>query len=60
MQIFNRNGLLLFSTNNISEEWDGRSLNGAMQDMGIYFVKYRIEIAGGMTYEDTPRLYLLK
>ena len=60
MQIFNRNGLLLFSTNNISEEWDGRSLNGAMQDMGIYFVKYRIDIAGGMTYEDTPRLYLLK
>jgi gliding motility-associated-like protein len=60
MQIFNRNGLLLFSTNNISEEWDGRSLNGAMQDMGIYFVKYRIDIAGGMTYEGTPRLYLLK
>jgi gliding motility-associated-like protein len=60
MQIFNRNGLLLFSTNNISEEWDGRSLKGAMQDMGIYFVKYRIQIAGGMTYEDTPRIYLLK
>jgi len=28
--------------------------------MGIYFVKYRIQIAGGMTYEGTPRLYLLK
>ena len=60
MQIFNRNGLLLFTTNNISEEWDGRSLKGVMQDMGIYFVKYRIDIAGGTTYEGTPRLYLLK
>ena len=60
MQIFNRNGILMFSTNNISAEWDGRSLKGVMQDMGIYFVKYRIEIAGGITYEDTPRIYLLK
>jgi hypothetical protein len=50
----------LFSTNNIDEEWDGRSSKGVMQDIGIYFVKYRIEIAGGTTYEDTPRLYLLK
>ena len=60
MQIFNRNGILMFSTTNISAEWDGRSLKGVMQDMGIYFVKYRIEIAGGITYEDTPRIYLLK
>ena len=50
----------MFSTTNISAEWDGRSLKGVMQDMGIYFVKYRIEIAGGITYEDTPRIYLLK
>jgi gliding motility-associated-like protein len=60
MQIYNRNGLLLFSTNNIDEDWDGRSSKGVMQDIGIYFVKYRIEIAGGTTYEGTPRLYLLK
>jgi hypothetical protein len=59
LQIFNRNGILMFSTNDISEEWDGRYKN-VMQDMGIYFVKYRIEIAGGATYEDTPRLYLFK
>jgi gliding motility-associated-like protein len=59
LQIFNRNGILIFSTNDISEEWDGRYKN-VMQDMGIYFVKYRIEIAGGATYEDTPRLYLFK
>ena len=49
----------MFSTNKISEGWDGR-YKDIMQDMGIYFVKYRIEIAGGMTYEDTPRLYLFK
>jgi gliding motility-associated-like protein len=59
LQIFNRNGTLMFYTNNISEGWDGR-YKDVMQDMGIYFVKYRIEIAGGMTYEDTPRLYLFK
>jgi len=50
----------MFSTNDISEEWDGRSLKGVMQDMGIYFIKYRIEIAGSMTYEDTASLYLFK
>ena len=59
LQIYNRNGTLMFNTNNISEGWDGR-YKDIMQDMGIYFVKYRIEIAGGMTYEDTPRLYLFK
>ena len=59
LQIYNRNGILMFSTNRISEGWDGR-YKDIMQDMGIYFVKYRIEIAGGMTYEDTPRLYLFK
>jgi len=60
LQIFNRNGILLFTTTDINKEWDGRSLKGAMQDVGIYFVKYRIQIAGGMTYEDTPRIYLFK
>jgi hypothetical protein len=49
----------MFSTSDISKEWDGR-YKDVMQDMGIYFVKYRIEIAGGKIYEDTPRLYLLK
>jgi gliding motility-associated-like protein len=60
LQIFNRNGVLLFTSTDMNKEWDGTSLKGAMQDMGIYFVKYRIQIAGGMTYEGTPRLYLLK
>ncbi len=59
LQIYNRNGILMFSTSDISEDWDGR-YKDVMQDMGIYFVKYRIEIAGGKIYEDTPRLYLLK
>ncbi|MEN9319544.1 MAG: hypothetical protein RLZZ309_531, partial [Bacteroidota bacterium] len=59
LQIYNRNGILMFSTSDISKEWDGR-YKDVMQDMGIYFVKYRIEIAGGKIYEDTPRLYLLK
>ncbi len=59
LQIYNRNGILMFNTSDISEEWDGR-YKDVMQDMGIYFVKYRIEIAGGKIYEDTPRLYLLK
>jgi gliding motility-associated-like protein len=59
LQIFNRNGKLMFSTTNLTQGWDGR-YNSVVQDMGIYFVKYRIQIAGGMTYEDTPRIYLLK
>ena len=59
LQIYNRNGILMFSTNKISEGWDGR-YKGVMQDMGIYFIKYRIEIAGDKTYVGTPRLYLFK
>jgi trimeric autotransporter adhesin len=59
LQIFNRNGKLMFSTTNLTQGWDGR-YNSVVQDMGVYFVKYRIQIAGGATYEDTPRIYLLK
>ena len=59
LQIYNRNGILMFSSSDISEEWDGRYKN-VMQDMGIYFIKYRIEIAGDKTYVGTPRLYLFK
>ena len=49
----------MFSTSDISKEWDGR-YKDVMQDMGIYFVKYRIEITGDKTYDGTPRLYLFK
>ena len=54
-QIYNRNGTLMFSTNRISEGWDGR-YKGVLQDMGIYFVKL-ITSENGL---ETPRLYLLK
>jgi gliding motility-associated-like protein len=54
-QIYNRNGTLMFTTNKISEGWDGR-YKGVMQDMGIYFVKL-ITLENGL---ETPRLYLLK
>jgi gliding motility-associated-like protein len=54
-QIYNRNGILMFSTNKISEGWDGR-YKGVMQDMGIYFVKL-ITLEKGM---DNPTIYLLK
>ena len=55
-QIYNRNGILVFSTNNISEGWDGR-YKGLMQDMGIYFVKL-ITLENGL--ETPPPIYLLK
>jgi hypothetical protein len=38
----------------------GNTHHGVPTTYGIYFVKYRIQIAGGMTYEDTPRIYLFK
>ena len=56
-QIYNRNGTLMFSTNRISEGWDGRYKN-VMQDMGIYFVKL-ITLENGLE-TPTPRLYLFK
>ena len=56
-QIYNRNGTLMFSTNRISEGWDGR-YKGVMQDMGIYFVKL-ITLENGLE-TPTPRLYLFK
>ena len=57
LQIYNRNGILMFSTNKISEGWDGR-YKGVMQDMGIYFVKL-ITLENGLE-TPTPRLYLFK
>ncbi|MCF8289947.1 MAG: gliding motility-associated C-terminal domain-containing protein, partial [Chitinophagaceae bacterium] len=54
-QIYNRNGTLIFSTNKISEGWDGR-YKGIVQDMGIYFVKL-ITSENGL---DTRSIYLLK
>jgi gliding motility-associated-like protein len=58
-QIYNRNGKLMFSTNDISKGWDGR-YNGVIQDMGVYFVKYRIDINGASPSVDTVPFYLLK
>jgi gliding motility-associated-like protein len=54
-QIYNRNGILMFSTNRISEGWNGR-YKDVMQDMGVYFVKL-ITLENGL---DTPSLYLFK
>jgi trimeric autotransporter adhesin len=54
-QIYNRNGILMFSTNKISEGWDGR-YKDVIQDMGIYFVKI-ITLEKGI---DNPTIYLLK
>ena len=45
----------MFSTNKISEGWDGR-YKGIVQDMGIYFVKL-ITSENGL---DTRSIYLLK
>ena len=55
-QIYNRNGILMFTTNKISEGWDGR-YKGLIQDMGIYFVKL-ITLENGV--ETPPPIYLLK
>ena len=58
-EIYNRNGKLMFRTEDITEGWDGR-YKDVMQDMGVYFVKLvklnkdRIQVV-----ETTP-IYLLK
>jgi gliding motility-associated-like protein len=58
-QIYNRNGRLMFSTNDITKGWDGR-YNGIIQDMGVYFVKYKIEVSGETPSIGTLPIYLLK
>jgi gliding motility-associated-like protein len=58
-EIYNRNGKLMHSENNITEGWDGR-FGGIIQDMGVYFVKLvKVNKDGQQVIETTP-FYLLK
>ncbi len=59
-EIYDRNGKLMRKRfNNIDEGWDGRLDNGAMQDMGIYFVKL-VKLKDGKEVAETTPFYLLK
>ena len=60
-EIYNRNGKLL--TNKITDikaGWNGRSLEGIMQDMGVYFVKLVKLNKDGQQVVETSPIYLLK
>ena len=60
-EIYNRNGKLL--TNKITDYkagWNGRSLAGDMQDMGVYFVKLVKLNKDGIQVVETTPIYLLK
>ncbi len=60
-EIYNRNGKLL--TNKITDikaGWNGRSLEGIMQDMGVYFVKLVKLNNDGQQVVETSPIYLLK
>jgi gliding motility-associated-like protein len=59
LEIYNRNGKLMFRTEDISKGWNGRS-GDVLQDMGVYFVKLvKLNKDGQLVVETSP-IYLLK
>jgi len=59
-EVYNRNGKLMGKRyNNINEGWDGRSNEGIIQDMGVYFVKL-VKMKDGKQVADNIPFYLLK
>jgi gliding motility-associated-like protein len=59
-EVYNRNGKLMGKRyNNINEGWDGRSNEGIIQDMGVYFVKL-VKMKDGKQVVETTPFYLLK
>ncbi len=59
LEIYNRNGKLMYRTEDISEGWDGR-YKDVMQDMGVYFVKLVKFNKDGIQVVETTPIYLLK
>ena len=59
LEIYNRNGKLVFRTEDITEGWDGR-YKDIMQDMGVYFVKLVKLNKDGIQVVETTPIYLLK
>ena len=59
LEIYNRNGKLMFRTEDITQGWNGRYDN-VLQDMGVYFVKIvKLNKDGQLVVETSP-IYLLK
>lgn len=50
MSVYNRAGELLFQTNNMSQQWDGRDKNGKLVDFGAYV--WRIQLTNELGYEE--------
>jgi gliding motility-associated-like protein len=59
LEIYNRNGKLMFRTEDITKGWNGRS-GDVLQDMGVYFAKLvKLNKDGQLVVETSP-IYLLK
>ena len=60
-EIYNRNGKLMGKRyNSITDGWDGRSDEGIIQDMGVYFVKLVKVNDVGQQVVENAQFYLLK
>jgi gliding motility-associated-like protein len=59
-EIYNRNGKMIKKVEKISDGWNGRSISGVMQDMGVYFVKLVKLNKNGQQVAETTPIYLLK
>ena len=59
-EIYNRNGKMIKKVEKITDGWNGRSLEGDMQDMGVYFVKLVKLNKNGQQVVENAQFYLLK
>lgn len=59
MDIYNRNGMLLFTGNNISEGWDGTTVGGDAPE-GVYIYIVRFKDTKGKTHTQKGSLMLFR
>ena len=59
LKIFDRRGLLVYSGNGSTQEWDGRALekNGELLPVGTYFYTLQLNDAPGDPFSDVEQLY---
>lgn len=60
MQIYNRNGLLVWSIDSNGDGWDGRDLHGGVCPQGAYTYTCLYRLANGFTKRQTGTVLLLR